>query len=94
MKEETRNLLRARLVSLRPLLLGDGSQERVDYFDELVEQTEFGLALESVSDFLLSSSAPHTVPKTVIAEIKELYTLMEMPCPSSLHALASSREPT
>jgi hypothetical protein len=84
--------LSTRLSSLRRLFLGETAPGYLGLFDEFLEHAEFGLALETLCDFLLES-----VPRLDggdLAQIEALYALMEMDdtCVSSLRVRLGSVE--
>lgn len=77
-REQLRDLwaqLGADLQALRPAFGGSslGTKAR-EYFDEYLSSNEFGLALETLCDFLLDSDL--NTSESLLAEIQRLHTKM------------------
>ena len=69
--------LEMQLLALRPLLLTESDRSSLKFFDELLEQREYGLALDTVCDFLLeSNSLP--VSQSVLDKIQRLEAAMQI----------------
>jgi len=70
--------LRAGVEQLRPILADE--QRALGYlslFDEFVRETELGLALHTVCDYLLESETPRP-EATTVEQIRALHTSMEI----------------
>ena len=77
MERRVREKLREELQALRPVLLTEPSHRYVDLFDEFIEHHEFGLALETVCDYILEPASPR-VSESIIDLIQRLHSSMEM----------------
>jgi hypothetical protein len=77
MKESAAKELRTQLQALRPLLLPEGGRAFLDLFDELIQETEFGEALDVLCDFILQPDSPK-VSKTTVDQIQRLHAAMKI----------------
>lgn len=69
--------VRTQLQSLRHLIShSETAQGYFDLFDEFVREYEFGLALETLCDFLVETGNP--VDPAVLAQIDSLHKLMRV----------------
>jgi hypothetical protein len=76
-REKMRAEMRARLAPLRPVFVASGDAKRVAFFDELLEQHEFEVALHVICDYLLEAKTP-AASVEVIRVIAELHEVMEI----------------
>jgi hypothetical protein len=68
--------LRAQLTALADSLPEfQRDRKYVELFDEFVREYEFGLALETICDFLLEPNVP-PVGKAVLSQVAQLHALM------------------
>jgi hypothetical protein len=77
MKEAVAKELRTQLLLLRPLLLNEHAQSFLDLFDQLLQETEFELALDVVCDFILQPDSPK-VSKATVDQVQRLHTAMKI----------------
>jgi hypothetical protein len=77
MKEDVEREMRTQLQSLRPLLLAEGGHFFLDLFDDLMQEGEFGVALDVLCDFLLQPDLPN-VTKTTVDQIQRLHAAMKI----------------
>jgi hypothetical protein len=77
MKESAAKELRTQLQTLRPLLLADDGRAFLDLFDNLIQETEFGAALDVLCDFILQPDSPK-VNKTTVDQIQRLHAAMKI----------------
>jgi hypothetical protein len=77
MEEVIRQQLKAKLLSLRPVLLAEDAKSSLDLFDQFMEHHEFGLALHVVCDFVLDHKSPQ-VDGSTVDQIEQLHTSMEI----------------
>jgi hypothetical protein len=70
--------LSCRLRRLRPLLTEPKGPSYIDLFDELVRECEFGLALETLCDYLRLESPCRPVLPDDIQQIEALHMLMQV----------------
>ena len=66
-----------RLQSLRELISGSGEPSYLEQFDEFLREQEFGLALETLCDFLLARDVP-CISEAQVEEIESLHELMSV----------------
>jgi hypothetical protein len=76
-EEVIRQQVKARLLSLRPMLLTEDGKSSLDLFDQFMEHHEFGLALHVVCDFVLGHKSPQ-VDRSTVDQIERLHTSMEI----------------
>jgi hypothetical protein len=74
-KGETWKELEVQLQALRLVLLAENGKSFLDFFDELIEQREFGLALHAVCDFLLEPDSIR-VSQSILNQIERLHAAM------------------
>ena len=77
MKEDVSKELRTQLQSLRPLLLADRGRFFLDLFDNLMQETEFAVALDVLCEFILQPASPK-VSKTTVDQIQRLHAAMKI----------------
>jgi hypothetical protein len=76
-KEAKQNELVSQLISFRPSLLNGGDGGFLNLFDEFVRETELGLALHVVCDFMLEPDSPK-IDGATIDRVEALHTAMDM----------------
>ena len=92
MDNQTRLSLRTGLLKLRPIFTGQQAAiAYLHFFDEFVREEEFGLALNTVCDYLLESDTP-TPSDSLIDQIHTLHSAMEVDddCVTHLREKAAS----
>jgi hypothetical protein len=77
MDESTRNDIVSRLGSLRHVLIAESDRSRVDFFDDLTEHHEFGLALHEICEYLLERDASN-IAQSDLDQIEVLHHIMEV----------------
>ena len=65
------------LLELKPLLRNANQQTR-DFFDEWIDNYEFGLAFDLICDFLLQADSV-TMDQATLDKLIDLHAVMEMP---------------
>jgi hypothetical protein len=75
MKEAVSKELRTQLELLRPLLLAEPGHSFLELFDELMQEGEFGVALDVLCDFVLQLDSPK-VSKSTVDQIQRLHAAM------------------
>jgi hypothetical protein len=72
---ETLKDLEVQLQALRPLLLAENGKSFLAFFDEFIEQREFGPALHAVCDFLFESESIRGT-QSILDQIERLHAVM------------------
>jgi hypothetical protein len=75
MKDSVSKELRTQLELLRPLLLAEPDHSFLALFDELMQEGEFGVALDVLCDFVLQPDSPK-VSKSTVDQIQRLHAAM------------------
>ena len=72
-----REQMTLRLLEVKPLLRGANQQTR-DFFDEWIDNYEFGLAFDLICDFLLQTDSVR-IDQATLDKLTDLQAVMEMP---------------
>ena len=75
MEENAMQQVEAQLQALRPVLLTKRNHSFLDFFDEFMQQREFGLALHAVCDCILEPDSPR-VSRSILDQIQQLHAAM------------------